>query len=170
MATNNSTVDYLRLTKDAEVLRRFWSKVEQHSPSECWPWRGCRNAKGYGRLAAHGRFLRAARVSWVIAFDREIPDGHLVLHRCDNPPCVNPSHLSIGTYRDNMRDAKLRGRLPSNLEAWRGEQSYRTRLTDNDIRIIRASTDRHAAIAARYGLNRSTVSKIKRGERWQHVA
>jgi hypothetical protein len=150
------------------MLRRFWSKVDKRSPTECWPWLGCRCSKGYGRLGIRGLNLRAPRVAWMIAFDRNIPEGLIVLHRCDTPACVNPSHLAIGTIRDNALDAKLRGRLRS--KGTRGEQHGRTKLTDDIIRSIRSSGERHSVIASRYGLNRSTVSKIKRGERWQHVA
>ena len=168
MAANDSTFNVLCLTDDA-FQRRFWAKVDRRSHSECWPWKGCFNSKGYGRMRVRHLYLRAPRLSWIITFDRPIPDNHVVMHRCDNPACVNPSHLAIGTARDNTRDAWLRGRFQGRVERTRGERNYRARLTADDIRAIRNSGDTSATLAAHYGINRGTVNKIKRGALWRHV-
>lgn len=76
----------------------------------CWLWLGTRNRRsGYGRFRLNGRLLAAHRVAWEFEFD-PIPDGMNVLHRCDNPPCVRPSHLFLGTQQDNVDDMVAKGR------------------------------------------------------------
>lgn len=77
--------------------------------SDCWNWCGARNAFGYGRMTYKGRLQVAHRLSW-IAFNGPIPEGLSVLHRCDNASCINPDHLWLGTYSDNLRDAWAKGR------------------------------------------------------------
>ena len=89
--------------------KRFWAKVDRRSDDECWEWTACKNSDGYGSIYCEGRMLKAHRVSWEINVD-EIPDGMDVLHHCDNPSCVNPTHLFVGTKRDNMLDAYAKGR------------------------------------------------------------
>ncbi len=96
---------------DAEVALAFASKVSCYGPDDCWPWNGTRNAKGYGTLSHKGKKLWAHRLSWQLANGRPVPEGMLVCHRCDNPQCVNPAHLWIGTVGDNTRDAVEKGRL-----------------------------------------------------------
>lgn len=105
-----------KLTKPRRVKSladRFWAKVDKRGPDECWLWTGCRKkAFGYGKIG-EGRMgqrtLLAHRVSWEIT-NGSIPDGAMVLHRCDNPPCVNPRHLFLGDQLDNMRDMVSKGR------------------------------------------------------------
>lgn len=77
--------------------------------TDCWHWCGPTNAFGYGRITYQGKLSVAHRLSWV-AFNGPIPDGLSVLHRCDNPSCINPEHLFLGTYSDNLRDAWAKGR------------------------------------------------------------
>ena len=86
----------------------FWEKVDKHAEGGCWVWTGTRQVFGYGISL---RYRLAHRVSWEIA-NGPIPDGLWVLHRCDNPPCVNPAHLFLGTQTENMRDMTAKGRHP----------------------------------------------------------
>lgn len=92
---------------------RFLTKVckSDFSAAECWVWTAACDRYGYGQFAVAGRRLGAHRVSYVLHFG-EIPAGLWVLHRCDNPRCVNPGHLFLGTAKDNTRDAMQKGRLP----------------------------------------------------------
>lgn len=98
--------------KRKPLADRFWLKVNKRGLDECWLWTGCRDFRGYGRIANSKppqAPLLASHVSWEINRG-PIPEGLWVLHKCDNPPCVNPKHLFLGTHIDNMRDAKQKGR------------------------------------------------------------
>lgn len=95
-----------------DVITRFWQRIEQ-KPSGCWEWTGARD-RGYGRLVIARKMHRAHRLAYELVHG-PIPDGLVVMHACDNPPCCNPNHLSVGTPLDNTRDmiAKQRGRRVS---------------------------------------------------------
>lgn len=85
----------------------FWGRVD--TSGECWLWTGARLKTGYGVLKRGGRVLKASRVAWALV-KGPIPDGLFVCHHCDNPPCVRPDHLFLGTHLDNMRDRDAKGR------------------------------------------------------------
>lgn len=89
----------------------FWSKVDKAAPTECWMWRGSRNAKGYGRCRRDGRFISAPRVAWALGNGRSFPADLLACHSCDNPGCVNPAHIWPGTAAENTQDAIAKGRF-----------------------------------------------------------
>lgn len=94
------------------VYVRFWRYVDKCGQGECWTWMGSKDGSGYGRIKDdRGKSpLKAYRLSWEM-HNRPLKDGEVVCHRCDNPSCVNPDHLFVGTQRDNMRDASNKGRL-----------------------------------------------------------
>ena len=129
--------------------------------SGCWLWLGALNAHGYGTIRndlISGRL--AHRYSWALANGKTIPNDTFVCHACDNPACVNPDHLFLGTQKDNMRDMHRKGR---------NAPSPTTKLTENQVREIRKSTDRNKDIADRYGMNPSTISNIRARRIWSHV-
>jgi hypothetical protein len=152
----------------------FWSRVVRGEG--CWEWQGARNQDGYGTLWVDHRKVRAHRLAWEIVFG-PIPAGLWVLHSCDNPPCCNPAHLWLGTPADNSADmvAKGRGRggyngfpLPYENQA-RGERSGSARLTEADVREIRASSLTQRELGRRYGVSQVAICKIRTRRTWAHV-
>lgn len=97
-------------TREPEVIARFIAKVRvAQNEGDCWEWTGSADANGRGRFFFEGKIRTAYRVAFTL-FNGPIPDGMMVCHSCDNPSCVNPEHLWIGTGSDNMRDAVRKGR------------------------------------------------------------
>ncbi len=92
---------------DPIIAQRFWAKVDKSG--ECWVWTGARWSFGHGAVSINRVVHGAHRISWQFA-NGEIPDGMNVLHHCDNPPCVNPAHLYLGSFADNGRDMAVRAR------------------------------------------------------------
>jgi hypothetical protein len=94
------------------LTQRFWAKVKIGAADACWEWQGFRLPKGYGTIGVGGRAggkQLAHRVSYELEYGL-IPEGLLVCHSCDNPPCVNPKHLYVGSYADNLTDMHRKGR------------------------------------------------------------
>lgn len=146
------------------LAERFLEKIEAGEPDLCWPWRGRPDSDGYGRFQV-GRTSRLAhRVAYELLVG-PIPDGLLVRHTCDNPPCVNPRHLMLGTDLDNMRDMYARGRAPNR----RGEAHPRAKLTPDAVRDIRRSTEPVAVLAGRYGVSAGAVWFARTGVTWSDV-
>ena len=88
-------------------MQRFWDKVEK--TDGCWVWTASKNRQGYGYFRFDGKMRKAHRMAWLFAIG-EIPEGMMVCHSCDNPSCVNPEHLWLGTGQDNMDDMNTKGR------------------------------------------------------------
>jgi len=147
---------------------RFWSKVDKSAgPDGCWLWTGFLDRKGYGDFHTTGKGKRAYahRVAYELTFG-PVEDGKEVCHSCDNPRCVNPSHLWIGTHADNMRDATVKDRHA------RGERNGHAILTKADILAIRDEYAKGASrrdLSARYKTCRANISLIVTGKRWKHV-
>ncbi len=97
-----------REKNEMPLEERFWSKVNKRGFSECWEWDGTIGQDGYGQFWFKGKTVHAHRVSWMIKNDSEIPDGLLALHSCDNKRCVNPYHITIGTYSENLSNTMER--------------------------------------------------------------
>jgi hypothetical protein len=132
---------------------RFKRKIGFDYETKCWPWMGAIDAYGYGQI---DRCTKTHRLSWEM-HRGPIPNGKCVLHTCDNPRCVSPAHLFIGTHAENNDDIAKKGR------------SGRRKVTDEQVREIRASTLRQQDIALKYGLHQSTVSAIVRISHFKHV-
>lgn len=132
----------------------------------CEEWTQSRNFAGYGLrwdLFKH-RYRKAHRMAWEDAHG-PIPEGMLVRHKCDNPPCIRVDHLELGTYADNNNDRVKRGR--SNPP--RGERSSNAKLTEDEVRAIRAASGTTREIGAKFGVTHSHVSKLRRGQMWEHL-
>jgi hypothetical protein len=91
------------------LKQRFWDKVGVANAQGCWPWIGAKMYYGYGKIRNHYKTVGAHRVSYELNVGK-IPDGYCVLHKCDNPECVNPDHLFLGTQADNLKDMFKKGR------------------------------------------------------------
>ena len=139
------------------------AKVEK--TDTCWLWTGA-NSRGYGTLRVAGRSYLATRLMWAWTVG-PIPEGMYICHRCDNPPCVNPDHLFVGTPAENNADAVSKGRVPS------PSQRRNVKLNEATVSLIRrrhAAGERSVALAEEYGISRDHVSRISRGARWKAVA
>lgn len=147
--------------------QRFWNKVNKQG--NCWIWTGAKQPTGYGYIGAGGRNcgrVMAHRWSYEQA-KGPIPNSMYVLHSCDNPSCVNPAHLRVGTPLDNTNDAIARGRLV-NPPVMSGEANMKAKLTLDQVKIIRASPHIKASVFARaFGISHSSVSRVKLGKSWK---
>lgn len=159
-----------------DKVDRFWSKVNVGSsnPEECWNWVGT-TRNGYGRTYWNGKIDSVHRISWRL-FHGEIPDGLFVCHHCDNRACVNPSHLFLGTFSDNMQDMwnKHRHPLPKGMpsELMRGELNNHAKLTKNevlDIRTIASLGVSQHKIARWFHVDSPAIWKIVHRKTWVHV-
>lgn len=156
------------------VTARFWKHVRKSEG--CWEWTGSQGRRGYGHFAYAGKCLRAHRVSWSLV-NGPIPGGRVICHRCDNPRCVRPSHLFVGTTTDNMRDASRKGRLfgqrPGDSDRIAcGEHHHRAILTERSVREIRsraAAGESVQGLATEFGVSRATASRVVSLQTWKHV-
>ena len=162
--------------KKGNLEERFWEKVDK-SPGlgpngECWFWRGVTAGAGYGVIGLGSRKLGkeyAHRVIWVL-MNGPIPEGLFVLHTCDEPLCVNPKHLWLGTPKDNVRDMLKKGRGRAGGPP--GEKHGMSKLTDEKVRWLRWFYEdgwSQDQIANMLGVSQNTVSRAIRSECWKHV-
>lgn len=154
----------LKYKNSRDVLESGFLKRE---PDDCWEWLRSLSPFGYGKAWWNGKMYQAHRLSWE-AYNGEIPDGLCVLHRCDNPKCINPSHLFLGSHKDNNKDMAKKGRH------WdcRGSNNPRTNLTEENILEIRSLIQKGVSpleISTMYNVNRPVIYEIKSGKNWSHV-
>lgn len=134
----------------------------------CSLWLGCLNKNGYGQLRLNGRMVYAHRLSWENK-NGPIPDGLFALHHCDNPACINPDHLFLGSHKDNSDDKVKKKRHRWNPSPPLGADNLNAKLTDSDVAKIRASNATQRKIAADFGIAQVTVSKIINRKQWGHI-
>lgn len=140
----------------------FWPLIKRSAT--CWLWQGTTNGR-YGTVHVNGEHFYAHRYSFQL-HRGTIPDGMMVLHHCDNPLCVNPNHLHLGTQTDNMREASERGRLCV------GERNHFAKRSVEDVRVIRESAaagESYSSIARRLGGDAGIISLIVRRKIWRSV-
>lgn len=150
------------ITLTSKDIDRFWRKVDRRGPDECWSWMAGKDGKGYGSFFVGTANYIAPRVSWAIHHG-EIPNGLGVLHTCDNPPCVNPNHLFLGTQKDNNEDRENKGRGSF------GSKHGMSILKESDIKEIRELMKNGVSqeeIAKKFKVDRTTISAVKRGLSW----
>lgn len=151
----------------------FWDKVEKSGhPDECWEWKAGRHGEGYG----HFRGAKAHRVAWALTNAQPVPSGMKVLHRCDNPPCVNPKHLFIGTDLDNSNDKITKGRLAKgatmSLAMRTKARPQYAKLTTGKVTAMKRMRSLGvplALVASTYGVSQSAASQAVNGKTWSDV-
>ncbi|WP_324101275.1 HNH endonuclease signature motif containing protein [Noviherbaspirillum sp.] len=154
------------------IKEKLVNSIEVDEKSGCWNWAKYKNKDGYGGVWYQGKMRRAPRVAFE-AFLTPIPDGKLVLHKCDNPACINPDHLFLGTHRDNAEDRNRKQRQTQ------GERHPNAKLSAEQVRQYKSLRE-----AARYflgphegsklarsvsGISKSTADHIDCGRRWKSV-
>ena len=149
---------------------RFWSKVDVRGPDNCWVWIAGKTHDGYGQLRLGGTAQYTHRIGWELA-NGQIPSGLCVLHHCDNPGCVNPAHLFLGTRADNVADMISKGRRRTRYADMHGENGPNARLKKIQVMAIRHWLKKgytQRKIAKVFGVGASTISRINRGEGWSY--
>jgi hypothetical protein len=148
---------------------RFWEKVDRSAgPEGCWVWTAATNPRGYGVIGVSvpkRASMLASRVSWELNVG-PIPEGMHVLHNCpgaDNPACVNPAHLWLGTQADNSRDASNKGQIRC------GDARSDTCLTGEQVREIRARGINAAEAAREYSVSQTTAYRVIHRRTWKHL-
>ena len=178
------TLSIPALTPDQQV--RFWSKVNKNGQimpnmeTACWLWTAYKDRDGYGMLQVCRRPHGAHRLSYAVSGGVLTEGKPQVLHRCDNPSCVNPSHLFAGSNQDNMTDKTKKGRnnaprgdshgsktMPERFQ--RGEKHYGSKITDQQVAYIRSSTNTQAELARELGVTQPHISMIRSGKKRRSI-
>ncbi len=163
------------LKQRPHFAKRFWehADVVVHGFDLCWNWKGMKDRQGYGMIKVRPKMYRAHRVAWVIINKEEIPDGFQVCHKCDNPSCVNPTHLFLGINADNVRDKVSKGRQSHAGKGSKGELHPRAKLTEKEVLEIRRQyipnwvTARD--LAFRFGVSEREIRAIIYRQVWTHI-
>lgn len=132
--------------------------------NDCVEFHYSLNNEGYGALCFHGKKIYAHRYAWQKIKDN-IPEGLCVLHKCDNPKCVNIGHLFLGTMRDNTRDMIAKGR---EYRVY-GEETTGAKLKTKQVLYIRNSDQSSKTLAKKFNVTYDTITKIRRGATWRHL-
>lgn len=177
LSLSGAQAAYVRATghgiTETPLLARFCARVDTSGGRyACWPWVGSISTSGYGLLGDS----YAHRLAWGLSAG-PIPDGLFVCHHCDNPPCVNPDHLFLGTPRDNSHDMVLKARywtegLPLPRQP-RGTRHGLARLDESSVRSIRARVgagETQQSVADAFGVHLMTINHVVHGRTWKHVA
>jgi hypothetical protein len=144
--------------------RAYLMERSEDGANGCRNWTGQTIKDGYGRFRRQGKKVLAHRVAWELDHG-PIPPGMCICHRCDNPRCVNVSHLFLGSHADNMADKGAKGRTNAHY----GSAASAAKLTEEEALAIFHTKGNGREIAARFGINHRTVSAIKTKRIWRHI-
>ncbi len=157
-------------TERLSVELRFWRAVRIHRVG-CWEWNLALNPNGYGKVqikrAGHVVAIAAHRISYELMIG-QIPAGLCVCHHCDNPACVRPDHLFLGTQMDNMKDMQAKGRSSGAV----GELNPHAKLNADSVRAIRlrlANGEGRESLAREFGVKNWAIRRIELGRTWRHL-
>ncbi len=157
-----------------QATATFWSRVDKSGGEDaCWLWTANNNGTGYGIMRWRGKNQVASRISYELAHG-SIPDGLCVLHACDNRACVNPLHLWVGTYKDNMQDMIKKGRQ-NNVRSsiCEGEKNPHAKLTTQQVieirRKYRIGDVSQRALGDEYGVSDTTICEIIKRQKWKCI-
>lgn len=142
---------------------------KSNGPNSCWPWTGAKNKTGYGAYhPKRNKTINAHRVVFM-EFVCDALDNLVVRHTCDNRICVNPSHLLLGTNKENTNDMISRGRHIEGRKRVFGENTSRAKLTEKQVLEIREKKDTQVNLAKKYGVSRSAIKSILDRTNWSHI-
>lgn len=150
--------------EDIKLKLMSYIKLDENG---CWVWQKAKHKQGYGNFSYKRKCLLAHRVSWMLHYG-ELDKDILVLHKCDNPPCVNPEHLFLGTDRDNVKDSISKGRFTRA----KGEGQWFSKLTDENVLEIRKMAFEgimQKDIAKKFGMDWRHIGAIIRKQSWKHI-
>ena len=148
-----------------EIVNRFWNFVGNTDANECWLWTGNLSTHfGQARMFYKNKTLLAYRVSYEIHHG-EIPKGLIIRHLCDNPSCVNPEHLTLGTQKDNVHDMIERGRAKYPPKK-SGEHHARAKLNQEQVNEIRQSQESGIVLAKKFNVSPACISVIRNNKKW----
>ena len=149
---------------------RFWLYVDKKEVEDCWNWTGDARPNGYGRISI-GTVAEgcdgAHRVSWKLANKQDIPKGMHIMHKCDNPLCVNPNHLELGTAKQNTQDMIRKG--SKRTVAPLGTENGKSLLDAEKVLLIRSSNLNHAALGRQLGVSPNCIRGVRIGRTWTHI-
>lgn len=158
---------YFSRARRQDAAQNFWAKVDKRGADDCWEWTGHRRPGGYGWFNLERKPMHASRAAYILTFG-EIAAGLFVCHRCDNPPCCNPAHLWLGTPQENAADMVSKGRVRRGAIK-RGSEHHAAKLTAQQALEAYNSDEPAAKVAARLGVTRQAILRIRKGLSWAHI-
>lgn len=165
----------MRKYTDEDRMEIFWTRVERKTEKECWPWLSYKDQKGYALFWNGHRNEHAARFVLREKLKRKLDKGEQALHTCDNPLCLNPSHIFLGNNYENIQDKVKKGRQRGGAgsNASKAEDHHKAKLTNSQVKTIRKKITEGkqtlTEIAVEYQVTVQLISMIKKGKIWRSV-
>ena len=151
--------------RDKSLSERFWEKVNKSQ--DCWVWTGCKQSQGYGQIRVKRKALLTHRLSWELANGR-LPADIMVLHKCDNPACVRPDHLFLGSMQDNVNDMMAKGRNGNGVQY--GEDHHAAKLTVERVKLIRSMNNPDIQkLSIQFNVTPQTIYAVVNRKTWRGI-